>query len=334
MPPRVLVTGGAGFIGSHLCESLIKDDFSVIALDNMSNANLENVRGLIKFRNFRLVNGDIRDYSLMRDITRGVDVLFHLAAQIHIDRSILYPEITFDINAGGTLNVLKAARENNVGRIIFASTSEVYGTALAPAISEEHPLNPASPYAASKVAADRLCYSYFFTYGMNVTVVRNFNTYGPRQMDYGYASAIPKFIKRVLADKPPIIYGNGEQSRDYMYVDDAVSAYRAVMQHEDLAGETINFGTGRDIKIKDLANLIIYLCNKKESLKLSFVNERPGEVSRLCADISKADKRLGWTPKHDIRTGVEKLITWYRDYQDEPWVDNTMLSFDNFKPDK
>ncbi|MBI2075746.1 MAG: GDP-mannose 4,6-dehydratase [Candidatus Aenigmarchaeota archaeon] len=311
---NILITGGAGFIGSHLSRYLIGKGHKITILDDFSNSSPANIRDMLLNRQIRLVKGDVRDAKLINEITDGIDIIFHLAAQIHIDKSILEPKYTFDVNVLGTLNILEAARKRDFEKIVFASTSEVYGTALKDRIDEDHPLNPQSPYAASKAAADRLCHAYSKTYGMNVSIIRNFNTFGPFQKDTGYGSVIPIFIRRVLENKPPIIYGSGEQTRDFMYIDDAVHAYDIIMNKN--ADGALNFGSGRDITINDLANLIIRLCGK--DLTPVHVESRPGEVMKLCADTSKS-RALGFEPKYTLESGIQMLIDWTKKYKFDEW---------------
>ncbi len=316
---KILITGGAGFIGSHLCEKYTKEGHTVLCLDNYMNGNLMNIRHLLIYRNFKLINGDIRDFDLLEKITRDIDAVFHLAAQIHVDRSIIESKMTYDINVLGTQNVLEVARTYDVEKVIHASTSEVYGSAQYAPIDEKHPLDAPHPYGASKIAADRMCFAYSETYGMNICIMRSFNLFGPRQKDSGYGGAISLFTKRVLSNMPPIIYGDGEQTRDYTYVEDIVDAYDLILNNKPQK-EPINFGTGKEIKIIDLANEIIKLCGKKGNIEPVHVEQRPGEVKRLVADISKAKEFLGWEPKHTIEEGLTKFIDWYKNYKFEEWA--------------
>lgn len=314
---KILITGGAGFVGSHLCEKYTKQGDTVLCLDNFMNGNLMNIRHLLSFRNFKLIQGDIQNYDLLEKIMRDVDAVFHLAAQIHVDRSIIEPKLTYNINVLGTQNILEIARVFDVEKIVHASTSEVYGSSQYAPMDEKHPLCAPHPYGASKIAADRMCYAYIETYGMNICIMRPFNLYGPRQKDSGYGGAISIFTKRVLSNMPPIIYGSGEQTRDYTYIDDIVSAYDLILKHPAPIREPVNFGTGIDVKINDLAAKIIKLC--KKDLKPVHVEERPGEVTRLIADITKA-KKLGWKPKYSLDKGLEKFVDWYQNYKFEEWA--------------
>lgn len=314
---KILITGGAGFVGSHLCDQYVKNGDTVLCLDNFMNGSLTNIRHLLNHRNFKLIQGDIRDYDLIEKIMRDVDAVFHLAAQIHVDRSIIEPKLTYDINVLGTQNILEIARMYDVDKVVHASTSEVYGSAEYIPMDEKHPLNSPHPYGASKIAADRMCYAYIETYGMNICIMRPFNLYGPRQKDSGYGGAISIFTKRVLSDVPPIIYGTGEQARDYTFVDDIVRAYDLILKHPTPIREPVNFGTGIDIKINDLAMKIIHLCGK--DMTPVHVEGRPGEVERLIADITKA-KKLGWKPKFSLTDGLKSYIDWYKNYKFEEWA--------------
>jgi UDP-glucose 4-epimerase len=316
---KILVTGGAGFIGSHLSEYMLKKGHEVVVLDDFSSGGAINIRHLLDHRSFKLVRGDIRNYDLVRRVTTNLDVVFHLAAKIHVDESIINPEETLSVNVKGTLNILNACKENDVKRLIYASSSEVYGSSKYTPMDEDHPLNPASPYAASKAAADRLCFSYYNTYNLDAVIVRNFNTFGPGQKSSGYGGAISIFIRRALKDMPPIIYGDGLQTRDYLYVEDAVNAYNLVMETPELAGEAINFGTGVDTSITDIAEKILRLMGKEEKLIPRHVASRPGEVRQLCADITKAKRLLNFKPTYTLEEGLKELIKWHEDYRFEEW---------------
>ena len=311
---RLLITGGAGFIGSHLCNKYTREGHTVICLDNFMSGNLANIKNLLDYRNFKLVKGDIRDYELLQRIMRDVEVVFHLAAQIHVDRSYIEPKLTYDINVMGTQNVLELARFYDIRRVIHASTSEVYGSAQHVPIDEKHPLAAPHPYGASKVAADRMCYAYSITYGMDIAIMRFFNIFGPHQRDVGYGGVISIFTRRVLNNTPPVIYGDGKQTRDYTYVDDAVAAYDLALATKKKLVEPINFGTGKEVSINDLAEKIINLCGKKDTIKPVHVDSRIGEVKRLIADASKAKSLLGWEPRCNLDAGLESFVKWYRDF--------------------
>jgi UDP-glucose 4-epimerase len=317
---RMLVTGGAGFIGSHLAEHYLEQGHHVKVLDDFSTGSANNIRTLFNYKSFKLIKGDVRNKELVRRATMDTDVIFHLAAQINVDKSIVDSETTCEVNVNGTLNILEAGLENDVELVVYASSSEVYGSALYVPMDEKHELNPASPYAASKVAADRLCFAYSNTYKLPVVIVRCFNTYGPRQADLGYSAAIPKFITRALENTPPIIYGDGAQTRDYMYVKDAIRAYDSVVDsHEKLIGRAVNFGTGKEISIVELANLIIRLAGREGKLKPIHAPARPGEVKRLCAGIDFATKELDFHPQYDPERGLREVIRWYAEGRLDEW---------------
>ena len=311
---KMLITGGAGFVGSHLCEKYTKEGHTVLCLDNFMNGNLMNVRPLLDYKNFKLIKGDIRDYSLLEKLMPDVDVVFHLAAQIHVDRSYIEPKLTYEVNVMGTQNILEVARIHDVKKIIVASTSEVYGSAEYAPIDENHPLNAPHPYGASKIAVDRMCYAYIQTYGMNINITRLFNLYGPRQKDMGYGGVISIFTRRVLSNIPPIIYGDGLQTRDYTYISDAVKAYDLILNHNEPIKEPLNFGNGTELSILDIANRIIDLCGKSGTIKPVHVEPRIGEVKRLIADSTKAKNLIGWEPEYSLEDGLKSFVQWYKNY--------------------
>jgi len=311
---KMLITGGAGFIGSHLCEKYVGENHTVLCLDNFMNGNVTNIRPLSFHRNFKLIKGDVRDFDLLEKIMPGVDVIFHLAAQIHVDRSVIEPRLTYEINVLGTQNILEAARMYDVKRVIHTSTSEVYGSAQYVPIDEKHPLNAPHPYGASKIAADRMCHAYIQTYGMDIGIMRLFNVFGPRQRDIGYGGVISIFTRKVLNNMSPIIYGDGLQTRDYTYIDDAIRAYDLVLNRQEPVTEPINFGSGKELSILDLANTVIKLCDKEGDMRPVHVEPRIGEVRRLIADATKAKKLLGWEPKCSLKEGLRAFAQWYRNY--------------------
>jgi UDP-glucose 4-epimerase len=313
---RILITGGAGFIGSYLCEKYTKEGNTVLCLDNFLSGNLLNVRHLLIHQNFKLIKGDILDFNLLERISREVDVIIHLAAQIHVDRSYVEPRLTFEINVMGTQNVLEVARIFDVKQVVHASTSEVYGSAQYVPIDEKHPLDAPHPYGASKIAADRMCHAYVVTYGMNVSIPRFFNIFGPRQRDIGYGGVVSIFTRRVLNGMPPVIYGDGKQTRDYTYIDDAVRAFDLILNNGARLDPT-NIGTGKEVNIIDLANLIIELCGKKTTIKPIHVEPRIGEVKKLIADTTKAREILKWKPKYELKEGLKTFIQWYKEFGQE-----------------
>lgn len=307
---RILITGGCGFVGSHLCDRYVKEGHTVLCLDNFLSGSLANVKHLLDYRNFKLIKGDIRDLELLEKTISGVEVVFHLAAQVHVDRSYIEARLTSDINVMGTLNILDMARWYDVRRVIYASSSEVYGTAQHIPMDETHPLDAPHPYGASKVAADRFCFAYQRTYGMDIAIMRPFNIFGERQRDIGYGAVISLFTRRALNNVPPIIYGDGEQRREYTYIDDIIKAYDLVLWRKEPLNEPINFGTGRDVSIRELAIMVIGLCGK--DFEPVFVEPRMAEVDRLCADATKAKVLLGWEAETSLEDGLARFIEWYR----------------------
>ena len=317
---KILITGGAGFLGSHLCEKYVDDGHVVYALDNLMNGNLNNIRVLLHKKNFKFIHDDIRRDEVYQKLPTDLDAIIHLAAQIHVDRSIVNPAETFKINVEGTLKVLEFARMNDVKKVLHASTSEVYGSAKYTPMDENHPLLASHPYGVSKIAADRLCYTYNETYDLGVDIVRCFNLFGPRQKDTGYGGVIAIFINRVLQNKPPLIYGDGRQTRDYMYVTDVVDAYDKVLMADNNPGTNgINFGSGTEITIGEIAELVIKTQAVNE-MKPIHVEPRPVEVQRLFADISLAQKLVGFKPKVDFERGLSLLIDWYNNFKSELWM--------------
>jgi len=307
----ILITGGAGFIGSHLVDKFLASGYRVIALDDFSSGNINNVWHHMTNPDFRLVRGSVTDAQAVHEVVSKVEVVYHLAAQIHVDKSILEPDLTFRTNSLGTLTLLEAARRSDVKLFVYMSSCEVYGSAQYVPMDEKHPLCPSSPYAASKVAADRLVHSYFTTYKLPLVVFRGFNTFGPRQRDRGYAAVIPKFIKRCLTARPPVIYGDGKQTRDYMFITDMTRALQSVLDAgEAVHGLTINVGTGREVGVLEIAHKILKMTGV--DLQPVFATERPGEVKRIIADTSLAKKVLGFSPKVNFDQGLSELMDWYK----------------------
>lgn len=294
---NIFITGIKGFVGSHLANALFEQGHKVLGIDNLFHPCLNITK-------MEFTYGDIRDKDLVDSFVSKSDIVFHLAAQIHVDYSIEHPQETVDINVSGTLNVLEACRRYKK-KLIFASTSEAYGSSQTDVMNEEHPLDCQSPYGASKVAGDRLCKAYIDTYGMDIVIVRNFNIFGPYQNDTSYGSVIAKFTTAAYLGQPLQIYGNGEQERDYMYIDDAIQAYMAAIK---LPSGVYNFGTGITVKIKELAELIKKYSNSVS--KIEFITARAGEVQRLCADISKSQIH-GFKSDTDFNRDLLKYVKWY-----------------------
>ena len=304
---RVLITGGAGFQGSHLTEALLSKGYQITVLNTpsvRSEKNLSHLKNKI-----RIVWGSITDREIIEKTIKEQDVIFHLASHINVDESIKNPLNSIQVNILGTFNVLEAIRkQSKKKRLIQISSCEVYGeTTDNIPIKETKELKPQSPYAASKAAADRLCYAYYRTYKTNLVIIRPFNIFGPRQKNKKGGALIPLLIQRALVGKPLKIFGDGKQSRDYMYIDDAIKAYLLVLENEKLNGEVINFGTGKSTSILKISKYIA----KKLKAKIEFTKSRPGEVNQFVADITKA-KKLGFKPTVPIWEGIDKCIAWQK----------------------
>jgi len=314
---RILVTGGAGFISSNFVRHILEaTPYEVVSLDALTYAgSMDNLASVSGHERHSFVHGDIRDPDLVRQVVAEVDVIVSAAAESHVEKSIEAGASEFvTTNVEGTQILLDAVRETPVERFILFSSSEVYGTALYAPMDEEHPLNPRSPYAATKAGADRLAYSYYVTYGLPIVIVRPFNNYGPSQHP---EKVIPHFITQALADEPLTIHGDGHASRDWLYVDDDAEAIESIIAADDrVVGEVINIATGIDISVCDIADTVLELLGKPSSLKVH-VDERPGQVDRHIGSTAKAERLLGWKARTAFAEGLERTTAWYRD--NEAW---------------
>jgi dTDP-glucose 4,6-dehydratase len=311
---RVLVTGGAGFISSGFVRHLLAaTPYEVVSLDALTYAgNLENLADVMAHERLSFVHGDIRDKDLVRRLVAEVDVIVNAAAESHVEKSIEEGASEFvTTNVEGTQILLDAIRETPVERFILISSSEVYGTAEYAPMDEEHPLNPRSPYAATKAGADRLVYSYFTTYDLPVVIVRPFNNYGPRQHP---EKVIPRFITQALTDHPLTIHGDGHASRDWLHVDDDAEAIEAIIvaDIDAIAGEVINVATGVDLSVSQVADAVLDAVGKPDSLK-SYVDERLGQVDRHIGSIDKAERLVGWRARTSFEEGLARTVEWYRE---------------------
>jgi len=314
---RVLVTGGAGFIPSNFVRHILQaTPYEVVSLDALTYAgSMDNLAAVSSHERHSFVHGDIRDPDLVREVVAGVDVIVNAAAESHVEKSIEAGASEFvTTNVKGTQILLDAVREQPVERFILFSSSEVYGTALYEPMDEEHPLNPRSPYAATKAGADRLAYSYYVTYGLPIVIVRPFNNYGPRQHP---EKVIPRFITQALCGEPLTIHGDGHASRDFLYVDDDAEAIEAIIAADDsVVGEVINVATGVDVPVTEIASKVLEMLGKPDSLTVN-VEERLGQVDRHIGSTDKAERLLGWRARTSFEDGLERTISWYRD--NEAW---------------
>lgn len=312
---RVLVTGGAGFIGGHLCDALLSLGATITVLDDLSNSTLEHLAGLIEMEpeKIRFVHGSILDDEAVADATDDTQTIFHLAALGSVPRSIEFPQRTWSVNATGAVRVLEAARIHKVERVVLASSSSVYGDDPTMPRHEGTLPKPLSPYAASKLAGETLLAVWAKCYGVSASSLRYFNVFGPRQnANSAYAAVIASFAKRILSGEAPVIHGDGSQTRDFTFVDDVVLAtLLAGATKTPLAGEPINIGSGRATSVTDLAALMIEQSDTP-SLRPTFEGPRAGDVPHSLADLTRARELLGYEPTTTLQTGLEETMKWYR----------------------
>lgn len=313
---KIFITGSEGFFGSHLTEFLVQKGYYVTALIQYNSFHnygwLEELKNSKKKINFLF--GDIRDSSFIFDVTKNHDIIINLAALISIPYSYTSVKSYLDTNIIGLYNILEASKRNKIKQLIHTSTSEVYGTALYSPIDEKHPLQPQSPYSASKIAADNLALSYFYSYSLPVTILRPFNMFGPRQST---RAIIPTIITQVLK-KDTIELGNLNVSRDFNFVTDIAEGYEKSIMNKKTLGQTINLGSGLEIKIKELIDLIKHISKKKFKIKIKSKRIRPkkSEVFKLIASNKKAAKILNWKPKFSNRVNLKRALSitydWYK----------------------
>jgi len=300
---RVVVTGGAGFIGSNLAEELATSN-NVIIIDDLSTGRKENTASLLNKDNVKFIQGSILDAKLLQKFFRGIDFVFHLAALPSVPRSVQDPLTTNEVNITGTLNVLIAARDNKVKKVVYASSSSVYGDTPTLPKREDMLPNPQSPYALTKLVGEHYCRIFHQIYRLPTICLRYFNVYGPRQNpDSQYAAVIPRFIARVVRGNPPIIYGNGEQTRDFTYVKDVIQANMIAAQYD--ATGIFNIGRGEGNSINKLAETIINVMEK--DLQPVYEPPLPGDIEHSLADISKA-KKMGYSPEFSLEIGLKETI--------------------------
>lgn len=310
---KVLVTGAGGFIGSHLVESLVQSGAQVRAFVRYNSRNDPGLLGLLSpaiLSHVEVLAGDLRDLSAMQAATRGVSHVFHLGALIAIPYSYQNPAEVVETNIMGTLNVLQAARDQQVERLVHTSTSEVYGTALHVPIDENHPLQAQSPSSASKIGADKLAESFYCSYNLPVVTIRPFNTFGPRQ---SARAVIPTIITQALA-RSAIRLGNMNAMRDFTYVSDTVEGFLRIAQTPNIAGQVINLGTGREIRIGDVVKRIMAMLDHPIIVQVDTGRLRPenSEVQRLVSDNRLALEKLGWKPNVSFEDGLALTFEWIR----------------------
>jgi dTDP-glucose 4,6-dehydratase len=312
MPKRLLVTGGAGFIGSNFVKYVLAkyNDIHVVNLDKLTYAgNPDNLKEVDANPRYTFIKGDICDPDAVREAAGGCDCILNFAAETHVDRSIGDPASFIMTDVYGTYVLLEATREIEIPRFIQISTDEVYGDAGGEPSSEDSPLMPQSPYAASKAGADRLAYSYYVTYGTPVVITRCSNNYGPNQYPEKMVSL---FVTNALDDLPLPVYGTGKNTRDWIHALDHARALDVVMNAEGLEGEVFNIGTGTELSVLEMADLILEALGKPKSL-VKMVEDRPGHVRRHAVNTEKIRSKLGWKPQVDFRQGMLDTVKWYEE---------------------
>jgi UDP-glucose 4-epimerase len=306
---NVLVTGGAGFIASHLVDLLVEKGAKVTVIDNLKDGkseNLEQSKDKIRFKKV-----DVRDYDGLQEVIkeRKIEIIFHFAANANVPYSVEDPTYDFETNAGGTFNILKSSVDNNVKKVIYASSAAVYGEPAYTPIDENHPLNPISPYGASKLAGEKLGFAYYHTYGIPFVSMRIFNTYGPRQRRY----VMFDFLKKLKENSEKLeVLGTGEQIRDYCYVTDTVNAFILAAENENAVDEAFNIAGGNPISIKELAELMVRILRLEGNTEIYYTGKSwKGDIIKLVADVSKITEMVEFKPKIGLREGISKLKDWF-----------------------
>jgi len=313
---RILVTGGAGFIGSHLVERLLDEKYEVTVFDNFSTGSLKNISHNAD-KKLEIVRGDIRKIGEVNAAVKDVDAVFHEAAMISITTSIQDPILANDINVNGTLNVLKASADFGVKRFVYASSAAVYGPRSGPCKKEDTKAFPANPYGMTKLIGEHYARLFSQLYGLETVALRYFNVYGPRQsFDIGnaYGGVIAIFLNRLLQNMSPVIYGDGEQTRDFVYVQDVVQANMLALKSKNASGEFFNVGSGIVTSVNEVAQTLKDLLNKNHLGNLH-EKERLGDERHGFADISKAKTILNYKPRFSFKKGIEDLVNWYTKYE-------------------
>ena len=317
---RIVVTGAAGFIGSNLTDTSLELGAEVIGIDNLFNGRLENLDDAFKHSKFEFYKGDIRDLNFLLDIFKDMDIIFHLAAFTSVPQSVEMPETCNNVNINGVLNVLNAARRKDVEKIIYASSSAVYGDTPTLPKKEDMRRLPISPFGAAKLASEAYMQVYHQVYGLKTTLLRYFNVYGPRQKDSTYSGVIAIWLGNIIRDEDLTIFGDGKNSRDFTYIKDVIQANLLVAKHE-VAGEIFNIGAGSPITLTNLAKLILKLTHK-EHLKINYTVPRPGDILHSYADISKANRMLKFEHNYSQESGLDDYLKWY----DQKYRTNLILN--------
>jgi UDP-glucose 4-epimerase len=329
--PRVAVTGGAGFIGSHVVDRLADAGHEVLVIDDFSTGREENLERQKRNGRVTVEHADVTDLDAMRKLMRGIDTVYHLAVQC-LRVSLYDPMLVHEVNATGSLNVCLAARENGVGRLVYVSSSEVYGTARRVPMREDHPLHPTTPYAASKLAGEMYAMSFAETHGLPVVVVRPFNSYGPREHHEGASGeVIPRFAMRIMHGQAPVIFGDGEQTRDFTWVEDTAVGIVRAGTCDRLLGRIVNVARGQEVSIRRIADLVLAALGQPQ-LGVVHDTARPGDVRRHFADIRRAQRLLDFAPTVSIEAGIPLYVEWLRTHMTSPAPEAAAQDAINWQP--
>ena len=310
---KIAVTGGSGFIGSHLVDELIKQNYEVLVIDNLINGRKENNSEISNHPNFTFHDADILEFDTMCQLLKGVDIVYHLAC-LGVRHSIHSPFENHRVNAEGSLNVLEASKINNIKKFFYISTSEIYGDIKSFPIDEQGVPLPKTVYGSSKLAGENYAYSYYKCYDLDVTITRIFNNYGPRAHYEGDAGEIiPRSIVNILYGKQPVIFGDGKVTRDFFYVKDTAKALVQLMSTPNIKGEIFNIGTGTEISMTELQNMLLGLMNKQHELPIEYLADRPADVPRLWVNANKFNSTTGFKAAYTFEQGLKETIAYYRE---------------------
>jgi len=309
---RVLVAGGAGFIGSHIVDKLVEADNEVIVLDNLFTGRRQNIEQYRQHKAFKFVKGDVRDFELVKQTVKDVDAVFNEAAVVSVPRSVENPLLANDVNVKGTLNLLKASLDSHVRRFVQASSASVYGDTKTMPVHEDMAPKPISPYAVSELAAENYTRVFYQVYGLETVCLRYFNVYGPRQTYSSYSGATTIFVNQLLRNQPPTILGDGKQTRDFVYVEDVVQANMLALTEKKAVGEVFNIATGKATSVNQLIETLQRIMQRTD-LKPIHKEPRPGDIRQSYASIEKAKRILDYEPRFSLETGLKKLAEFYEE---------------------
>ena len=302
---RILVTGGAGFIGSHVVDNLVEKGYEVTVLDNLSTGKVGNIRSHINNKTIKLVNGDITDANTVKKTLQGCNSVIHLAAVVSVPQSIKHPLLVNEVNVTGILNVLNFSVRAKINKFVFASSAAVYGDAKPPH-HEDFQLRALSPYAATKIAGEYFCKAFQASYDLPIVILRYFNVYGSRMKSDTYSSVMTNFMNRISENKQPVIYGNGKQTRDFIHVKDVAKATVLALENQNVAGSTFNVAMGKPTTVTNLYKIFLKVLERK--VKAKYLTARPGDVKESYADVSLIKKKLHFYPTISLETGLKTII--------------------------